>query len=99
MWHSRVMLMGSDGSCYVCDVAAAAPRFVVATIMSSEAPLDLSILAILRALSEKLGLECTRTREIRFLPVPASIASMKVEVSTSQSIYLSKHGVTLNLFR
>ena len=60
--------------------------------MSLEATLNLSIPELLRALNEKLGLECTRARGIRLPPVPASITSLEVEVSISKLAYLSGGG-------
>ena len=60
--------------------------------MSLEAALDLSIPELLRVLSEKLGLECTRAREIRLPPVPTSITSLEAEVSIPQLAYFGERG-------
>jgi hypothetical protein len=54
---------------------------VTVTIMSSEAALNLSVLELLRALNEKLGLKYTKAREIRLPPVPASVTLLETEVS------------------
>jgi len=65
--------------------------------MSLEAAINLSIPELLRVLSEKLGQECTRVREIPLPPVLASIATLEVEVSNytfGQS--LSKATVTVS---
>ena len=67
-----------------------ATLFVAAAAMSLEAALNLSVPELLRALNEKLGLECTRARGIRLPPVPASITSLEAEVSTSQPTILSE---------
>jgi hypothetical protein len=53
--------------------------------MSSEAALDLSILELVRALNEKLGLECAKAREICPPPAQASVTSLEAEVSRSIS--------------
>ena len=50
--------------------------------MSLEAVRDLSIQDLLRLLNEKLGLECTRIREIS----PSQAASLESEVSTRRQI-------------
>jgi hypothetical protein len=49
--------------------------------MSLEAVRDFSIIDLLRALSEKLDLECTRLRETRLAPA-VSPALLESEVST-----------------
>ena len=67
-------------------------KYLAATTMSLEAALSLSVPELLRVLNEKLGLECTRAREIRLPPVPASITSLGTEVSGSQSTSLGKCG-------
>ena len=56
--------------------------------MCSEAARDLSIPDLLRALNEKLGLECARLQEA---PVPhtVSAAFLESEVSESQSAHLT----------
>ena len=61
--------------------------------MSSEAALDLSIPELLRVLNEKLGLECTRAREIRLPAVPASITSLEAEASIPQLAYFGECGI------
>ena len=63
--------------------------------MSSEIALNLSIPELLRALNEKLGLECTRAREI-CIPLILNSISVKAEVSGSQSIRLNKVTVGSN---
>ena len=59
--------------------------------MSLEAAINLSVPELLRVLSEKLGQECTRVREIPLPPVLASIATLEAEVSTPWSISLNRH--------
>ena len=60
-----------------------------AAIMSSDAVLNLSVLELLRALNEKLGLECTTVREGCFLPILDPI-SAEAEVSGPRSIHLNE---------
>ena len=49
--------------------------------MSSQTTCELSVLELLHLLNEKLGLECTKLREIRICPV-ISASSLEPEVST-----------------
>ena len=60
--------------------------------MSSKAALNLSVLELLRALSNKLSLECTKTRETHFLPILDSMSCLEAEVSGTRSIYLNQCG-------
>ena len=58
--------------------------------MSLEATHDLSIQDLLRALNEKLGLECARLYETTPLPPLVSSTSLKSEVSVPGSINLHR---------
>ena len=69
--------LGPDNFSYVTVLVT----LLAVTIMSLEAARDLSIPDLLRLLNEKLGLECTRLREIP-LPPLASVASSESEVNT-----------------
>ena len=53
--------------------------------MSLKAALSSSILELLQALNEKLGLECARTQEIHLPPVLSSVISLEAEVSSPNS--------------
>ena len=62
---------------FTSNFAGHQPHFsVAAAAMSLEAAPNLSVPELLRVLNEKLGLECTRAREIRFPPVPGSVNSL-----------------------
>ena len=61
-----------------------------AAAMSSQAAYDLSIPELLHVLSEKLGLEFTRTRESRLPPILDSVSSLEAEVSGTWSIHLDE---------
>ena len=58
--------------------------------MPSEAALNLSVPELLQALNEKLGLECTRVREIPLPPILSSITTLRAEVSPL--CYLNERG-------
>lgn len=60
------------------------------TIMSSEGALNLSILELLQVLNKKLGLECTKVREIRLPPVPTSVTPPETEVGLHRLVYLNE---------
>ena len=53
--------------------------------MPLEAALNLSVPELLRALNEKLGLECAKTRESCLPPILDSIPSLEAEVSGTWS--------------
>jgi len=75
----------------LCVVSRYQPHTCAAvTIMSSEAALNLSILELIQALNEKLGLECTGAREIRLPSGLASVTALESEVSAPHGlIYLN----------
>ena len=60
--------------------------------MPPDAALNPSVPELLHALNEKLGLECTKAREIRLPPVPASITSLEAEVSIPRSTHPGERG-------
>jgi len=60
--------------------------------MPSEVAQNLSVLELIQALNEKLGLERTRTLEICLPPTLSSIAALKPEVSGHWPIYLNERG-------
>ena len=60
--------------------------------MSLEAARSLSIPDLLRVLSEKLNLECTRSQETPLPPVFTPASAVESEVRAPQSVYLTEHG-------
>ena len=77
----------------ICTVCTGFSEFIEAhtfTTMTSRASAwDLSIPELLRVLTEKLGLECTRVQEIRLPPV-VSTDSLETDVRASLPVHLNE---------
>ena len=91
MWQGgqgKAVSRNTLGNRLVCIPDRHQPHLSVTT-MPLKITNDLSVLELLRLLNEKLGLECTRLREIRVSPA-ISVTSLELEVSTSVRLITRK---------